>query len=305
MKKPELLTLVSNFTSLKAAVDAGGKYRVASFYTYSFIPEPETLVQQLREFCIEHRLLGRILVAREGVNCAVCGTLEDVSLFKNRVYTIFHGISFREQNFSKNVYHGLVVRTRKEIVAFGREVDVSHAGEYITPEMLKKKLDDKENIILLDARNTYETSVGRFEHALTLPLEHFREFPQVVHQIEHLKDKEIVMYCTGGVRCEKSSAYLKEKRFSKVKQLKGGVLDFIRLYPGTHFKGSCFVFDDRLVSQTSSPISTCVSCGELCDVYVNCHNLDCDMLFFCCSSCQEKTKRSCSPACLHSPRRRR
>ena len=138
-----------------------------------------------------------------------------------------------------------------------------------------------------------------------MPIETFREFPDKLKNLSHLKGKKLVMYCTGGIRCEKASAYLKQQGFKDVNQLEGGIINFVNQYPGTYFEGSCFVFDDRLTFQDGDPISSCKHCDNPCSKYINCHNLDCDKLFICCPKCEKGMKGACSEKCTKSKRQRR
>ena len=254
----------------------------------------------------ELNLFGRVLVAEEGVNGAVCGREEDIEEFKRKIKEgeEFSDLTFREQNCKEQVYHKLTVKVRNEIVVFGKEVDLRNKGEYIQPEELKVKLDNKEKLILLDARDEHEYNVGRFKNAITLPINNFRDFSSFTKTLEPYKNKKIVMYCTGGVRCEKSSAFLKQNGFKNIFQLKGGIIDFINKFPNTYFEGSCFVFDDRLTARSGTPINICEHCGKKEDRYLNCHNLDCDRLFVCCESCEEENNYCCSIECKNSERKR-
>ncbi len=280
-------------------------FQVISFYKYVDIKHPEQLQVYLRTLCEGLHLLGRILIAHEGVNGAVSGTQEMIEKFKEKIqkHGLFSDLTFREHTHEKNAYHKLVVRVRKEIVAFGKEVDLRYKGTYVTPAVLHEWLDNKEDVVLLDARNRYETTIGKFKNAVTLPIDNFRAFPRAVQQLQDLKEKKIVAYCTGGVRCEKASAYMKMLGFKQVYQLEGGIINYLHQFHD-YYEGSCFVFDDRLVARGKEPITQCVHCGKKSDFYLNCHNLDCDQLFVCCTDCQKEMKKTCSEACKGAPRQR-
>ncbi|MEK6939354.1 MAG: rhodanese-like domain-containing protein, partial [Nanoarchaeota archaeon] len=158
----------------------------------------------------------------------------------------------------------------------------------------------------VDARNDYEFEVGRFKDALKLPIQNFREFPQqAIKELKQYQDKKIVLYCTGGIRCEKASAYLKEQGFPQVYQIEGGIINYVNQLPDTYWEGGLFVFDDRLVSDLGSPITFCKMCEKDCEQYTNCHNLDCDRLFICCEDCQAKMNKTCSDECKNAPRQRK
>ena len=233
--------------------------------------------------------------------------IDCIKEFKKKIKEseIFSNLTFREMECNEQVYHKLTVKIRDEIVVFGGLVDLNKRCKHIEPEELKAMLDNKEDVTLLDARDEHEHKVGKFKNALTLPIESFNEFSKTVNILEPYKNDKIVMYCTGGIRCEKSSAFLNQKGFQKVHQLKGGIIDFINKFPNTYFEGSCFVFDDRLTASNGRPISICVHCGNKNDKYINCHNLDCDRLFVCCDGCGSKNNFCCSIKCKDVGRHRK
>ncbi len=283
--------------------------KVISFYKYVHIQQPEALSESIRSFCREKGIFGRILIAQEGINAAVSGEVVAIEKLKDFVLSqaLFEGVLFKDQETDQQTYHKLVVRVKLEIVAFGYPVDMKNRAEHVSPEQLKAWLDNKEDIVLLDARNNYEFKVGKFKGAQVLPIETFREFPKQIAKLKDKKDKKIVMYCTGGVRCEKSSAFLKEEGFKDVYQLEGGIINFINKFPNTYFEGGCFVFDDRIVSHVTedTPISECEHCGEECEDYINCHNLDCDNLVISCEKCRVMYNKTCSQECMTAPRQRK
>jgi len=264
------------------------------------------LVDTFRSYCEEHQLLGRILIAEEGINAAVSGTINNITAFKQWIEQYFPALTFREQDVTTQVYHKLVVRKREEIVSFGYDVDLKNTAPHITPKELKTTLDNNEDVLLLDARNKYESHVGKFKGALTLPINTFRDFPKHLHKINNKKQTKIIMYCTGGVRCEKSSALLKEEGFENVHQLEGGIINYVNQYPNTHYEGGCFVFDDRIVSHISGgkPVVNCTHCDVPSEDYYNCHNLDCDKLFIACTTCAKEHEITCSQECHKAARQR-
>ncbi len=274
-------------------------YTVISFYRYTEL-EPEELLPHLKEYCVQQNILGRILLGKEGINGAVCGNEEDIRLFQQWLLTHFPQLTFRKQSCEKNVYHKLVVKVRKEICAFGRDVDVRNHAEYVTPEELEQKYSE---YLVVDARNEYEYEMGRFKGAVKLPIQNFREFAETAPSLLP-KGKKIILYCTGGIRCEKASAYLKEQGFPQVYHLQGGIINYLNSTTQKQWEGGLFVFDDRLVAETGKPVTVCVHCHTPCEKYVNCHNLDCDALTIICESCQEEFLWSCSPACRDAKKRR-
>ncbi|HLC51712.1 MAG TPA: rhodanese-related sulfurtransferase [Candidatus Nanoarchaeia archaeon] len=281
-------------------------FKVISFYRYAKIDDPQYLRFSLRSECQNLGLLGRVLIAKEGINGAVSGRIEKLEKFKLKLQQEFPQLTFREQNSDKTTYHKLVVRVRDEICAFNSAVDVKNAGNHLSPEKLKKLYDQQENFFIIDARNNYEYEVGRFKDAIRLPIKNFREFAKGAEILEPLKEKKIVLYCTGGIRCEKASAFLKEQGFKDVNQLDGGIINYVNQFPeNNHWEGGLFVFDDRLVSDTGEAITSCKFCNNESKQYVNCHNLNCDKLFIACEHCLLKNNYSCSESCQKSSQRRK
>lgn len=284
---------------------------VSSFYKYVKIDNPLEFQQKHLELCLSLGLKGRILVGEEGVNGCVYGDEGSVEKYKQELMDnmLFRDIEFKEHLTNKIAYRKMFVRLRKEIVHSGLDVDLGKTGKFLLPSQLKEMLDRNEDFVLIDMRNDYEFKIGKFRNAITLPMQNFRELPEAVKEIENLKEKRIVVYCTGGIRCEKASAYLNEIGFKDVSQIKGGILKYGEEFPDTYWEGKCFVFDDRLAVQinkfNTEPLTECVWCNKKCDDYLNCHNLDCDKLFVCCEGCKEKHNKSCSEKCSVAKKRRK
>ncbi len=282
-------------------------YKTISFYQYTPVRHPEELCGYLRTLCADFQLLGRILIAPEGINTAVSGKINEVEDFKRALQenVMFSTMTFREQISPFNTFHKLTIKVRPEIVAFGAIVDLQKAGKHLPPQELQRWYEEHHDFVIVDARNDYESAVGRFEKALTLPIKNFRKFPAAVPSLTRLKNKKIVLYCTGGIRCEKASAYLHQQGFSQVYQLEGGIINYINQYPQGHWQGGLFVFDDRLVADAAEPLTQCQFCRKAEDQYHNCHNLDCDQLFIACEACLTAHRYTCSESCRQSPRQRR
>ena len=236
---------------------------VSSFYKYTPISNPLEFQQKHLQFCLSLELKGRILVGEEGINGCVYGTKSQIERYKNelRQNPLFLDIEFKDNLAEKPAYRKMFVRVRKEIVYSGLNVDLRNTGKFITPKDIKEMLDRNEDIALVDMRNGYEFRIGRFRNAINLPIENFRDLPQAVKNIENLKNKKIVAYCTGGIRCEKATALLKENGFKDVCQIKGGILKYGEEFPDTYWEGKCFVFDDRLAIQinkfNTEPLEEC------------------------------------------------
>ncbi len=279
---------------------------VISFYKYTKLQVPEDVRETLRSLCQSRSILGRILIAEEGVNGAICGTKEDIVKFQQKIKEIsfFSDLTYREQDVSHQVYHKLVVKVRKEIVYFGVPVSFAKEGTHLSPQNLKKWYDTNEDFVIVDARNAHESEVGKFKDAIPLQIKTFREFPNQLKNLKQHKEKKIVLYCTGGIRCEKASAYLKEQGFADVYQLDGGIVNYVNQFPNTYWQGGLFVFDDRLVSEIEEPITFCQFCEAACEKYTNCHNLTCDKLFIGCEKCLREMQSCCSSDCREAPRKR-
>lgn len=283
-------------------------YNTITFYKFTEIAEPQDLTNKLRDLCESLNLKGRILIGEEGINAGVCGKSDDIEKFKSHILKIeeFEDMTFREIGSEANTYHRLVVRVRNEIITLGKKVDMKNKADYITPESLKKLYEKEEDFVILDTRNNYEAEVGRFKNAFILPIENFHDFPNALSNLSNIKDKKIITYCTGGIRCEKATAYMKDQGFSNVLQLKGGIIEFINIFPGQEFEGDLFVFDDRLVSSTGSEkkLGKCEICKTPCNSYTDCYNMECDKLFICCDDCKIKMKNTCCEKCKSSERHR-
>ena len=284
---------------------------VSSFYKYINLDNASEFRQKHLEFCLSLGLKGRILVGNEGINGCIYGTKAQIEEYKKelRKNPLFRDVEFKDQIAEKPAYRKLFVRVRKEIVHSELKVDLKKTGKFLTPSQLKEMLDKNEDVVLLDMRNDYEFKIGKFRDAITLPMKNFRELPEAAKKIENLKEKKIVAYCTGGIRCEKATAYLNEIGFRDVSQIKGGILKYGEEFPDTYWEGKCFVFDDRLAVEINkkniNPLTECVWCNKKYDDYLNCHNLDCDKLFVCCEECREKCNKSCCEECAKATKRRK
>lgn len=270
------------------------------FYKFVKIEDPQSLQLEHLQFCKKIGVKGKVLLGEEGINGSVSGSKEQVEAYKKGLTADarFSDIIFKEELGTHHPFRRMLVRVRNEIIRLGTKVDLTNTGTYLEPTEFMEVADDA---IVLDTRNDYEWAVGKFKNAITLPIKTFREFPKAVEKLEHLKDKKIVMYCTGGIRCEKASAYMKEQGFKDVSQLHGGIITFCQEKPNTLWEGSCFVFDNRLVSRVNNetdPISSCESCGAECDLYRNCSHVKCNRLVILCPSCTDARQGCCSSNCF-------
>ncbi|HRG52640.1 MAG TPA: rhodanese-related sulfurtransferase [Bacteroidia bacterium] len=280
-----------------------------SFYRYVIIDQPQALRDHLFLQWNKLQVLGRIYVAHEGINAQLCVPEENWEIFKYNLSKepLLAGIPFKiaVEDDGKSFYK-LTIKVRPKIVADGLDdqaFDVTNVGKHLTAREFNEAMESKDTIVV-DMRNHYESEVGRFEGALCPDADTFREeLPMVIEELKDKKDKKIIMYCTGGVRCEKASAYLKHHGFKDVNQLHGGIIDYVRQIRAeglpSKFIGKNFVFDERVGERiTDDVIAQCHQCGEMCDTHVNCANDDCHLLFIQCPACAEKMKGCCTPECM-------
>ena len=236
---------------------AVNKNSVVNIAGYKFEPlvDPIDLVSLYQKKCDELELKGTMLISKNGINFSLAGTQQATDTIiafleeDNRFINIPLKVTYSETQ----PFRRMKVRLKKEIISLGRK-DINPrelTGERISPQDLKNLLDNKEDVLVLDTRNEYETRVGKFENAIDLNLDTFRDFPKAIESLpEEYKDKQIVMYCTGGIRCEKASAVMMKAGFADVKQLEGGVLDYFKETGGAYWEGDCIVFDERVALDT-------------------------------------------------------
>ena len=226
---------------------------ISNITGYKFTPITNT--KSLQEEILKHSkrlgLKGTVLISQKGLNFSIAGEIESCNNFITflRSDKRFSDIDIKKTYNEYQPFRKMLVRIKKEIISMGVEqIDpFTFTGEKISPKELHKKLNNKEDIILLDTRNEYEVRLGTFENALDLNLDSFRDFPKEIKNLkQEMKDKEIVMFCTGGVRCEKASALMLKNGFKDVKQIDGGVINYFKETGGAFWKGDCFVFDDRV-----------------------------------------------------------
>jgi UPF0176 protein len=280
---------------------------ILGFYKYVEIDDPENLKENLNDFCESRDFKGNFLLAKEGINASVSASEEHINELKDYLLSIplLEGLFFKEEvTGSGHPFKKLKIKVKKEIVGFKRKIDLNQVGNHITSEELLDIYDNdgnlKDNVILLDVRNDYEFKVGRFKGAQQLGLNHFREFTAKSINLLKQKEKKIIMYCTGGVRCEKASAYLKQIGIKDVSQLNQGIINFGKDFPDSVWEGKCFVFDRRMVSpinQTKRPISECLICNEKCDFQRNCRNVNCNKFYVSCLDCEKTLSKCCSNKC--------
>lgn len=294
-------------------IDQAGKQRLTlSFYAYAKIEEPEQFRNDL--FLAWNKLdaLGRIYVAHEGINAQMSVPADYFEAFREtlEVYDFMKDIRLNvavEQD--DHSFLKLTIKVRHKIVADGlndETFDVTNKGIHLKANEFNQILDDP-NTIVVDFRNHYESEIGHFKGAITPDVETFREsLPIINNQLQnHKEDKNLVMYCTGGIRCEKASAYFKHQGFKNVYQLEGGIIQYAKQIKEegleSKFIGKNFVFDNRLGERiTDDIVSQCHQCGKPCDNHTNCANDGCHLLFIQCDECKAVMENCCSTECLET-----
>jgi len=289
------------------------QYKVISFYKYVKIEDTEALMKEHLNWCLENGLKGKVYLAKEGISGSIFGDDELTRKYKNylKSYKIFEDIWFKETPTDSVAFSKMHVRVKEEIVNSGlRSTKLEHTAPKLTPEQLLKFYEDKKDFVIVDARNWYESKIGKFKNAITPQITHFREWPKVVESLAAYKDKTIVTYCTGGIRCEKASAYMREQGFKDVYQIDGGILNYILQFPDTYWEGGMFVFDDRRVFEPNTNdelkyTANCHFCGKPTSYHINCHNIDCDKIIVSCHDCKVEKEYCCSDECRTSKNKRK
>ncbi len=286
-----------------------------SFYQYFAIQNPLVFRDELYKALNALQVFGRIYIAKEGINAQISVPAHLFENFKTYLYSI-NGIESVRLNTAVNdngkSFWVLRIKTREKIVADGIEdpnFSMENKGKYVIAKQMHTLLE-KEDTIVIDMRNHYEYEVGHFDKAIEIPSDTFREqLPMAAKMMKDNKDKNIIMYCTGGIRCEKASAYMLHEGFKNVFHLEGGIINYANQIKEagleSKFKGKNFVFDDRLGEKiTEDIIAKCHQCGAPCDTHTNCKNDGCHLLFIQCPTCAETYAGCCTQACtdiIHLP----
>lgn len=286
-----------------------------SFYRYFPITDPQQFRNELYLNLEKLSVFGRIYVAHEGINAQISVPASNFEALKTYLYSIepLNGIRLNVAvDDDGKSFWVLKVKVREKIVADGiadPDFDMQNRGKYVNAEEFNKLTEDPDTIVV-DMRNHYEFEVGHFERAIEVPSDTFKEqLPMAADMLKEAKDKNIIMYCTGGIRCEKASAYMLHRGFKNVYHLEGGIINYAnqikeRGLP-SKFHGKNFVFDNRLGERiTEEVIAKCHQCGKPADTHVNCANEGCHLLFIQCDECREKWEGTCSQECfdfIHLP----
>ena len=276
-------------------------HQVLLFYRYTTVESPQELADHVRTLATTHALKGRVIVAHEGVNATLEGTVDDTEAFAHefRKDERFSDIDIKRSRGTGGSFRDLSVKVRDELVSTGftqEEADPRvRTAPKLTAEELRSWYESQRDFVVVDMRNDYEFASGRFEHSVEAGISAARHLPLVVHKLEPLKNKTIVTVCTGGVRCEKMSAYLQHKGFEHVYQLDGGIHTYMEKFPGKDFKGTLYTFDERITMHFGGErevVGTCRLCDTKCETYVNCANEWCHLHFLACAGCTDERERA-------------
>lgn len=289
--------------------DTQKPYRILLYYKYTPIEDPETFTEEHRAFCQELGVKGRILISHEGINGTLSGTVEQTQKYMDYMHQHpkFHDMVFKIDEHDRHAFKKLFVRLKKELVTWrlGKD-DVKPyevTGKRLSPKEFYEMLQ-RDDVIILDGRNDYEYDLGHFRGAIRPDVRTTREFPEWIRKnMSQYKDKTIITYCTGGIRCEKLTAFMIKEGFKDVYQLDGGIVTYGKdpEVKGQLFDGKCYVFDERI----SVPINRvehvvvgkCYHCGSSTETYINCEYDMCHKQHLVCDKCIEIYRGYCSKEC--------
>ena len=290
------------------------KYQTILYYCYSAIENAEQFAVDHLKFCKSLKLVGRIIVADEGLNGTISGSSKSCQIYMETVLADpqFAKIDFKVDEVEEPSFIKMHCRYKSEIVHSGlRNPHIINpqekTGKYLDPKDFME-MKDQDDVVVLDVRSNYEHSIGKFKNAITIDMENFREFPEKINELAKYKDKKILTYCTGGIKCEKASALLLHEGFKDVYQLHGGIVKYGKEVGGKDFEGKCYVFDNRVTVDVNSVnplvISTCRNCGNTTVKMINCANPECNEHFTQCDDCGTALDGACSEICKSHPRKR-
>ncbi|MBS4167598.1 hypothetical protein PARA125_000223 [Parachlamydia sp. AcF125] len=286
-------------------------YYVLAYYHFTPLENPREEVLSHQKFFQDRDVSSRIYLSEQGINGQMSASEKDAEAYMNWLHAKPHfaTVEFKLHTHHEHVFPRKSVKYRKNLVAYDKAVNLALQGEHVSPRKWREMLENPERKILIDVRNDYEWKVGHFENAELPPCETFREFENYSDRLKEQVDPQktpVMMYCTGGIRCELYSSILKEKGFEKVYQLHGGVINYGLQEGSSHWKGKLFVFDDRMTvpisEEEAEVIGKCHHCGTAADSYYNCANMDCNHLFICCADCLHQLAGCCKEPCKNAPR---
>jgi predicted sulfurtransferase len=276
------------------------------FYKYIQVDNPQQIQVWQKELCSQLGLTGRILLATEGINGTLGGTKEatDAYIQAMNQHPLFGGIDFKTAEGGAHAFPRMKIVVKKEIVHLGidpQALTVKDGGQHLTPQQTHDLLSNPpDDLVILDTRNNYESAVGKFAGAVIPEIRYFRQFPEYIDRnVDQFKDKTVLMYCTGGVRCERATSVLNVLNVAKkVYQVEGGIHRYIEQFPNGFFRGKNYVFDHRITVKVNEDVlGKCLNCAKPSDDYFNCLNALCNKHFTSCSSCLDTFGKTCGTKC--------
>lgn len=288
--------------------------KIILFYKYIDIIYPEQIRKWQEKIGKELNLKGRVIIAHEGINATLGGTDEAIEIYKQLMneHPLLANIDFKESEGSADYFPRLRTVVKNEITHLGldtKKITAKDGGTHLKPEQVHELITAApDNLVILDARNNYESRIGNFVNAITPNIDNFRDLPAYIDANQELfKEKEVLMYCTGGIRCERASSYLKSKNITaNVYQLEGGIHRYAEQFPDGYFKGKNYVFDGRIaVKVTDDILTTCDLCNISYDDYTNCLNAECNKQFISCPPCLQQFENTCNSTCLELVRQKK
>lgn len=276
------------------------------FYKYVDIEYPINIQKWQKELCSRLGLTGRIILAHEGINGTVGGTEQATAEYIKAVseHPLFGNIDFKTADGGSHAFPKMKIVVKNEIVNLGvdpTKLTVKDGGKHLTPEQVHELLTNPpQDLVILDTRNNYESAVGTFQGSITPDIRYFRQLPQYIDEnVDQFKDKTVLMHCTGGVRCERATGYLKQKNVAKeIYQVDGGIHRYIEKFPDGFFRGKNYVFDQRItVKANDDVLGSCLHCKKPSDEYYNCLNALCNKHFTSCNDCITSFNKACSQTC--------
>jgi UPF0176 protein len=281
-------------------------YPVILFDKYVHIPDADVFCASQRALCESLGLKGRILIASEGINGTLAGPAENVDRYVSALKTDphFSDIEIKYGSGDAATFPKLVIKVRREIVTLNAGELPPDKENHLSPPEWKKMIEEHPEVVLLDIRNRFESAAGKFKNAIACDIEHFRELPDYIGRLANLKEKTVLMYCTGGIRCEKASTLFKRNGFRNVFQLHGGIAAYQEQFGNEHWQGECFVFDQRMtvrVEEGLVQIGRCAHTGRPTSRFVNCLHDPCHRLFILSEEAEaENANYRLCPECLQS-----
>lgn len=279
-----------------------------SFYKFVSLTNLKTLRENLLTYCREHNIKGKILIAEEGINGMIAGEKNKIENFKNYItnFEEFSDLFFKQHQSLKQGYKKMFVKIKSEIITFNKPISLERRGKHLNPQKLQEMYENNEDFAIIDMRNDFEYDIGHFKNAIKLNTQQFSQLPEEIERIkEKIKNKPIVTYCTGGIRCEKGTAYLKELGFEDVYQLDGGIINYGEKIGDNYWEGKCFVFDTRGAveidpQKQQDNYSQCRICFVPED---KCHRCpECGEEFIMCDECTKLIENCCSKFCRNKQR---